>query len=376
MKNSIGIWIDNELQKKILCLEKNNVNNTNISGLKSIYQHLYTDPQKALNQIRTILEKSIKDFLKKDLELNEDEFYENKKNKRIEKNLNSLIELLRKSSKKEQEFSIKLLGNIGNNCIDLIQQLEKKHKKELADNIIDNSCDKSHLVRQMGNEGSHSKDINTNELREKAFIALLSFFHIHNILFDENPKCKYFNNFIYDELTVIYETKDDVEEWEKIRFNKLKFNYNLYEVEGQLKNNKQLILDDVIENLKDSTSSSKNIYFINFDESTDEIAFKRFKKLYKNLHDETDEKKYFLINDENQKDKNQYELIDIIPLRLLPKDENKPYKWDMCYINLSIEFDDFGVDLILFLNFNQEKFNSIQEKYNLEITNLSTPSLS
>ena len=60
----------------------------------------------------------------------------------------------------------------------------------------------------------------------------------------------------------------------------------------------------------------------------------------------------------------------MILLRVLPKDEDYPYKWDMCYVNLSIEFDDFGVDLILFLNFNQEKFNSIKEEYHLEIQDL------
>jgi hypothetical protein len=365
LKNSIGLWIDNELQKKILCFEKNDTNNSN---LKSIYQNLYTDPQKALNQTRINLEKSIKNFLKNKLKLSEDKFFITKHGKDSALDLNGLINLLKNSPKKEQQFDIKLLGN---NCIELINQLDEKYSntnKEIVTAIINDCCDKSHQVRRFGNAGSHSNEIKKNELREKAFMAFLSFFHIYNILFDENKNCKYFNNFI-SKLEVIYETKDDVEEWKKIKFNKLKFNYNLYKVEGKIKNKKQLILDDIIIHQKNTTSSSNNIYFVYFNEGEDETEFKRFKKFYKNLSYDVDEKKYFLIN---KNEDIEYETIDGIPLRLLPKNENHPYKWDMCYINLSIEFDDFGVDLILFLNFNQEKFNSTIENYDLTLMSLDS----
>ncbi len=326
MKHSIGLWMDSKLQKQIKCYDYND--------LKDIYEKMYTDPNRALNQIRQKIEKLFENF-----------FNQN--------NLvgNTFQDRLVSFNKLTKDISIKT------------HFLNKFHNDKLQTNAtLDLIYSYGSLTRVYGNAGSHSGEHNNEELAQMAIISFMAFFELYKIFNSETKEdnsCEHFNNFIYNKLEVIYETKDDVEEWEKIRFNKLQFNYDLY---SQTITSTKVDLSNIIEQEKtDQESTNKNIYFLNLKN------YKIFKKMYQSLEEDIEED-YFKIKEKII----DIDVIDMIPLRLLPKDETNPYKWDICYINLSIEFEDFGVDLILFLNFNQEKFNSIQKEYNLEIQNLNS----
>ncbi|HIP27259.1 MAG TPA: hypothetical protein EYG80_06355 [Flavobacteriaceae bacterium] len=319
MKNSIGLWMDSKLQKQIKCCENND--------LKDIYERMYIDPNRALNQIRQKIEKLFENFF-------------NQNNLRV----NTFQSQLASSNKLDNDTLIKkhFLNKFNND-------------RNKTNTTLDLIYSYGNLTRVYGNAGSHNGEHDNEELAQMAIISFMAFFELNKIFFNrENKYCENFNSLIYNKLEVIYETKDDVEEWEKIRFNKLKFNYDLYQVDVLNKP----ILDKIIQKERER-NSSKNIYFLNLKN------YKNFKKMYQELED-IEEKDYFKI----ERKIIDIDTIDMIPLRVLPKDEAHPYKWDMCYVNLSIEFDDFGVDLILFLNFNQEKFNSIQEEYHLEIQDL------
>ena len=119
-------------------------------------------------------------------------------------------------------------------------------------------------------------------------------------------------------------------------------------------------LKKIIDNEEASQKNdySKNIYFIN-------LNGYKIKDMYQNL-DEIDEEDYFQISQKL----NEIETIDMIPLRINSINKNHPYKWDICYLNFSIELNDFGMDLILFLIFSPEKINDIKSKYSLEFNNL------
>lgn len=331
MKRSIGLWMDSKLQKQIKCYDNND--------LKDIYEKMYTDPNSALNQIRQKIEELFENFFK-DHKLGENNFQGRLLSSNKEK-----------GNTKIKEFFLKIFD--GN--------------KVKANAELDLIYSYGSLTRVYGNTGSHNGDHNNEDLAQMAIISFMAFFELNKIFNNKtlvDNICEHFNSFIYNRLEVIYETKDDVEEWGKIRFNKLKFNYDLYSQTITL-TDKKLDLSNIIEQeMIAQDSNKKNIYFLNLDKKT----FHRFKKFHKKLTNDVNEKKYFKTNQEII----EIEAIDTIPLRLLRKDEANPYKWDMCYINLSIEFENFGLDLILFLNFNQEKFNFIKEDYELEIQDLNS----
>lgn len=334
MKYSIGEWTDSQLQRQIKCISKKE----GFENLQEIYEKMCTDPAGALNKIRQKIEILFKIFF----------------------NENSLKET---SFQNQLSSSNKLKDNS-----DIKQYFLRKFNddKQETNLTLDLIYSYGSLTRVYGNKGSHSGEYDNRKLVLMATVSFMAFFELYNIFNnEENIICKHFNDFIYDKLAVIYQTKDDLEEWEKIRFNKLQFEYILYNVEGDLINNKQLLLDKIINKEKETQPTlSKNIYIV---DGKDENLLQRFRKFYKKLSSDVSEENYFLINE--YKDI-EYEIIDTIPLRLLPVDEKNPYKWDMCYINLSVELDDFGVDLILLLNFNPEKFNTTIENYELEINTL------
>jgi len=348
MRHEIGMWMDSYLQKQIKCIVEED---KNFESLLKIYETIYSLPENALNDIRKNTEKLFEDFFT------------------------------------EKRFTEKTFSNALASCNKLHGEKDKKYKdiKKYFDNkdekgftniILDEIYSYGSLIRIYGNSGSHYNDeFSKEEYRQMAVISLIAFVKLFKIFnkekktnIEQNNKkldCKNFQDFIYDKLQVIYQTKDDVEEWNRIRFNKLQFNYNLYSLNGKIKKGK-LQLDKIIENEQtiQENSYSKNIYFINLD---DNKGYKKFKKFYKELSNDVDEEDFFKISQKLD----EIETIDMIPLRIIPIDTNHPYKWDMCYLNLSIELENFGIDLILFLVFSSEKIDELKNRYSLEFIDLN-----
>jgi len=319
MKYSIGNYIDNKLQKQIKCFDKELAKEYK---LKEIYESMYDDPATSLNKIRKNIELLFKKFFE-DNNFNETTFP-------------SRLASCNKLSSKSQ----------------IVKYYQDKYtNKSDANSKLDLIYSYGNIIRVNGNSGSHSGYIENELFSQKAIISFISFFELYTIFYGQSlPECFHFSNFIYNNLDVIYQTKEDTEEWQKIKYYKFNFQYDLFIGERELVE-KRIDLRNL--------NVGKNIYFLYAYNDT----YHRCKKLYKKL-DEINENKYFLTNESDP----EIEIIDIIPLRLDPINMNHPFKWDLCYINLSIEFENSGIDLILFLIFNKEKFKTIEN--NLEFNSI------
>jgi hypothetical protein len=229
----------------------------------------------------------------------------------------------------------------------MVKYFHNKYTKPDANSKLDLIYSHGNLIRVYGNTGSHSGNIENKSLSQMAFISFLSFFELYEILNVKNEPsqtCIDFSNFIYDSIDVVYQTKDDMEEWQRIKYYKFNFQYNLYIGKRKLVKNR---ID--LTNLTTGT----NIYFLYADNNT----YNRCRNLYKELN-EINENEYFHTDESNP----EIEIIDIIPLQFNSLSSDYSYKWDLCYINVSIEFENSGIDLILFLIFEKDKFKKIEDR--------------